>query len=134
MPESLSKKVKPLADEYFKLILERNLAASERTIIEIKKILKDVPWEQGYLNALEGILVAEKSGDSRYVYLSRLDLKNQKKIEEARRTFQAESRNPLEGEFDRGFFSAWSEFLKIVKSSLENEENEMPKTLNGFLG
>lgn len=120
-------------DEYVKLIMERNLAASERIIIEIRKILKDIPWERGYLNALEGILVAERSGDTRYIYLSRLDLKNPKKVEEARRTFQAESRNPLQGEFDRGFFSAWSEFLKIAKSSLGSDENEVPKTLNGFL-
>lgn len=133
MPESLPKKTKPLVNEYFKLILERNLAAAERTLLEIRKTVKEATWEQGYLNALEGMLVAERSGDTRYVYLSRLDMKNYKKIEEARKNFQMEARNALEGEFDRGFFSAWSEFLRMVKSSLEIEKADDPKTLDGFL-
>ena len=133
MPESLLKKAKPLVNDFFRLILERNLAAAERTLTEIRKTLKDTTWEHGFLNALDGMLVAEKSGDTRYVYLSRLDLKNHKKVEEARRTFQMESKNLLEGEFDRGFFSAWSEFLRLVKTSLDAEKSDVPKTLNGFL-
>lgn len=133
MPESLPKKTKPLVNEYFKLIVERNLAAAERTLLEIRKTTKEAEWERGYLNALEGMLVAERSGDTRYVYLSRLDLKNHKKIEEARKTFQMEARNVLEGEFDRGFFSAWSEFLRMVRSSLETEKSDEPETLDGFL-
>ncbi len=127
------KKAKPLVNDFFGLILLRNLAAAERTLKEIQKTLKDMTWERGYINALYGMLVAEKSGDTRYVYLSRLDLKNRKKVEEARRTFHMESKNPLEGEFDRGFFSAWSEFLRLVKSSLDAEKSDGPKTLNGFL-
>ena len=118
---------------YFKHILERNLAAAERTLAEVGKIMKDTKWEWGYFNALEGMLVAERSSDTRYIYLSRLDLKNPKKIDEARKCFQTEARNPLEGEFDRGFFSAWFEFLRVAKSSLEVEKGERPKTLDGFL-
>ena len=133
MPESLPRKAKPLVNDYFKHILERNLAAAERTLAEVRKNMKDTKWELGYLNALEGILVAERSGDTRYVYLSRLDLKNPKKIDEARRCFQAEAKNPLEGEFDRGFFSAWWEFLRVAKSSLGVEKGEKAKTLDGFL-
>ena len=131
MPESLSKKAKPLVNYYLKHILERNLSAAERMLVDIRQTLKDAVWEQGYLNALEGMLVAERSGDTRYVYLSRLDLKDSRKIEEARRSFQAEARNPLEGEFDRGFFSAWSEFMRVAKSSLEAEKGK--ETLDGFL-
>jgi len=133
LPESLPKKARPLVNDYFKLVLERNLAGAERSLAEIRKVLKETRWEQGYLNALEGMLVAERSGDTRYVYLSRLDLKNQRKIEEVRRCFQAESRNPLEGEFDRGFFSAWSEFLRMAKSSLDSGKGEKPETLDVFL-
>lgn len=120
-------------NDFFRLIRLRNLAAADRALTEIRKTLKDGTWERGYLNALGGMLVAEKSGDTRYVYLSRLDLKNHKKVEEARRTFQMESRNHLEGEFDRGFFSAWLDFLRLVKSSLDAEKSDVPKTLNSFL-
>ena len=100
-------------------------------MVEIRQILKGSEWEQGFLNALEGMLVAQRSGDTRYMYLSRLDLKNQRRMDEARRSFQAEARNPLEGGFDRGFFSAWVEFLRVVKSSLV--EKGESKTLEGFL-
>lgn len=132
MPESIPRKARPLLNDYFKLILDRNLASAERKLVEIRQTLKDGVWERGYLNALEGMLVAERSGDTRYVYLSRLDLKDQRKIDEARRCFQAEARNPLEGEFDRGFFSAWSEFLRAAKSSSDGKGEET-RTLDGFL-
>jgi len=133
LPESLPKKVRPLVDDYFKLVLERNLAASDRKLEEIRQALKDGAWEQGYLNALEGVLITQRTSDTRYVYLSRIDLKNPKKVEEARRSFLAEARNTLEGEFDRGFFSAWAELLKMVKASLEGKEKEDAKTLDNFI-
>jgi len=133
VPDSLPRKSKSLANEFFKLILERNLAAADRTLIEINRTMKNSGWERGYLNALEGMIVAERSGDTRYVYLSRLDLKNHKRLEEARRTFQTESKNTLEGEFDRGFFSAWSDFLRTARLELDAEKGEEPKTLSNYL-
>ena len=133
MPESLAKKTRPLVDIYFKHILDRNLAAAERVLMDIRGSVKDSVWEQGYINALEGILVAQRSGDTRYVFLSRLDLNDRRKVEEARRNFQAEAKNTLQGEFDRGFFSAWSEFMRIARTSLEDDKGAMAKTLNGFI-
>jgi hypothetical protein len=133
VPDYLPRKSKSSANEFYKLILERNLAAADRTLTEIRRNMKDSDWEKGYLNALEGMIVAERSGDTRYVYLSRLDLKNHKKLEEARRTFQAQAKNPLEGEFDRGFFSAWSDFLRTARLELDTEKGEEPKTLSSYL-
>ena len=133
VPDYLPRKSKSSANEFYKLILERNLAAADRTLTEIRRNMKDSDWEKGYLNALEGMIVAERSGDTRYVYLSRLDLKNHKKLEEARRTFQAQAKNPLEGEFDRGFFSAWSDFLRTARLELDTEKGEEPRTLSSYL-
>jgi hypothetical protein len=133
VPDYLPRKSKSSANEFYKLVLERNLAAADRTLTEIRRNMKDSDWEKGYLNALEGMIVAERSGDTRYVYLSRLDLKNHKKLEEARRTFQAQAKNPLEGEFDRGFFSAWSDFLRTARLELDTEKGEEPKTLSSYL-
>ena len=133
VPDYLPRKSRSSANEFYKLILERNLAAADRTLTEIRRNMKDSDWEKGYLNALEGMIVAERSGDTRYVYLSRLDLKNHKKLEEARRTFQAQAKNPLEGEFDRGFFSAWSDFLRTARLELDTEKGEEPKTLSSYL-
>jgi hypothetical protein len=95
--------------------------------------VKDSAWEQGYINALEGILVAQRSGDTRYVFLSRVDLNDRRRVEEARRYFQLEAKNLLQGEFDRGFFSAWSEFMRIARTFLEDDKEAMAKTLNGFI-
>jgi hypothetical protein len=133
LPESLAKKTRPLVDIYFRHILDRNLAAAERVLMDIRESVKDSVWEQGYINALEGILVAQRSGDTRYVFLSRLDLNDRRKVEEARRYFQVEAKNTLQGEFDRGFFSAWSEFMRIARTSLEDDKGAMAKTLNGFI-
>ena len=134
MPDSLPRKSKSLANEFFKLVLRRNLAAADRTLDKIRISVKDSSWENGYLNALEGMIIAERSGDTRYVYLSRLDLNNQKKLEEARRTFLSEAKNPLEGEFDRGFFSAWSDFIRTARLKIDGEKSDEPKTLVSYLG
>ena len=133
MPESLAKKTRPLVDICFKHILDRNLAAAERVLMDIRQSVKDSAWEQGYINAMEGILVAQRSGDTRYVFLSRVDLNDRRTVEEARRYFQVEAKNLLQGEFDRGFFSAWSEFMRIARTSLEDDKGAMAKTLNSFI-
>jgi len=128
---SLPKKAVPLAEEYLHLIAQRSLSEAERTLEKIRLEIKGTPWQKGYINALEGMLVAIKSGDTRYVYMNRLEASERKMVDEARQRFHREARNPFEGEFDRGFFAAWSEFLHLLKEVGETKEE--PKTLNSFL-
>jgi len=132
--DSLPRKAAPLVDQYLRLFAEKSVAEAERILGKIRQEMQGTMWQRGYINALEGMIVALKSGDTRYVYLSRLDPNDHRTMEEARRKFQAEARNPLEGEFDRGFFSAWVELLRILRASREAKEaKEEVKTLNGFL-
>jgi hypothetical protein len=131
MSSSLPKKVVPLAEGYMRLIAQRSLSEAERTLEKIRLEVKGTPWQKGYMNALEGMLVAIKSGDTRYVYMNRLEASERKMVDEARQRFHKEARNPFEGEFDRGFFAAWAEFLHLFKEIEETKEE--PRTLNSFL-
>ena len=130
MTYSLPKKVMPLAEEYMRLVARRSLSEAERTLEKVRLEIKGTSWQKGYLNALEGMLVAIKSGDTRYVFMNRLDVDDRKSVDEARQRFHREARNQFEGEFDRGFFTAWTEFLRLLK---EVEKKEEPKTLNSYL-
>lgn len=132
MSSSLPKKAVPLAEEYMRLIAQRSLSEAERTLEKIRLEVRGTPWQKGYTNALEGMLVAIKSGDTRYVYMNRLDASERKMVDEARQRFHKEARNPFEGEFDRGFFAAWAEFLHLLKEVV-GETKEEPRTLNSYL-
>ncbi len=131
MSSSLPRKVVPLAEEYLRLLTQRSFSEADRTLEKIRFEIKGTPWQKGYVNALEGMLVALKSGDTRYVYMNRLETNERKMVDEARLKFHREARNPFEGEFDRGFFAAWSEFLHLHTKTRETKEE--PKTLNSFL-
>ncbi len=120
------------------LVGRRSLTEAERVLekisLEIKDVVKDGRnqgrWQKGYLTALEGMLVAIKSGDTRYTLMNRLGAYDRKRIEEARHKFLAESRNQFEGDFDRGFFAAWAEFLHLFEETQVKEES---RTLNSYL-
>ncbi|MEM2920997.1 MAG: hypothetical protein QXF26_01620 [Candidatus Bathyarchaeia archaeon] len=121
------------------LACRRGLSDAERVLEKIQLEIKSISskkskdeehWQRGYLSALEGMLVAIKSGDTRYALITRLPTFDRKRIIEARRRFQVESRNQFEGAFDRGFFAAWAEFLRFVEEAQVKDESE---TLNSYL-
>jgi hypothetical protein len=99
------------------------MAEAERMLEKIRsEMAMKTTWSKGYLNALEGMLIALKSGDSKYAYLNRLDPENHTSIEKARRRFKEEANNPLEDEFDKGFFAAWDDYLLFLKAMKHHKD------------
>lgn len=126
--ELISRKMSPLIAHYLQYLIQRDFADAEREFETIKKEMKTTPWHKGYCNALEGMLISLKSNDNRYLYVSRITLNDGKKTDELQRLFLRMSKNPLQEDFDRGFFSAWVEYLKKLKSSMPEV-----KSLNEYL-
>ena len=114
MDELISRKIIPIITHYFQLLIQRNFAEAERELQRIKQERTPTKWSQGYYNALEGMLIALKSSDNRYLYINRID---HKKIDELQKRFNKLSKNLLQGDFDKGFFTAWSEYLNKIKSN-----------------
>jgi hypothetical protein len=64
---------------------------------------------------LEGICISLRSKDDRYVYVSRINPEDKKGLNKIQKEFSIQSRNPLQAEFDKGYYTAWFEYIRIVK-------------------
>jgi len=126
--ELIPRKVTPLIAHYLQFLTQRNFAEAERELGAIKQEMKSTQWHKGYYNALEGMLISLKSSDNRYLYITRINHNDNKKIDELQKLFLRLARNPLQGDFDNGFFTAWAEYLRVLKS-----ERPGVKSLNEYL-
>ena len=110
------KKVRTLTTRYIKLLNERKMTEADKVMEKIREGLKSIPWHRGYYNALEGIATALKSKDNQYLYINRIDPKDKKGMNQLQKEFSMQSRSPLQGDFDKGYFTAWLEYIRILKS------------------
>lgn len=121
--KAVTRKVKALLQQYILLLNERRMSDAEKVLQQIKERMKTTPWDRGFFNALEGIFAAFRSKDNPYFYATQIDPSDTKKLRQLRKEFLEESTNPLQNEFDQGFFSAWAEYVKdlqrIKRQSLE---------------
>jgi hypothetical protein len=113
--KAVPRKVKALLQRYMLLLNERRMSEAEKVLQQIKERLKTSPWDKGFFNALEGIFAAFRAKDNPYFYATQIDPSDTKKLRQLRKEFLEESTNPLQNEFDQGFFSAWAEYVKDLK-------------------
>ena len=101
---------------FFKSVLERRFSEAERAINAVReKRFGSTEFKAGYLNALEGILRSIRSGDERdFINKAPLD---DKSMERYKRRFGAFLREAIHEPFDRGYFSAWSDFMRYRLNS-----------------
>ncbi|MCX8150290.1 MAG: hypothetical protein N3D85_02130 [Candidatus Bathyarchaeota archaeon] len=114
-----------LVSRYFQLIANRQFTESERELENIKQAMPKTEWNRGYFRALYGIYLAQKNNDS-YSFFSKLDLFDKTTLHAYRREFLDHTRNSLHGDFDRGYFSAWADCMRV----LVRLEISAPQTAN----
>jgi hypothetical protein len=69
---------------------------------------------RGYFQALYGMLLAKRSSNDRYAFLSNLKMSNMREVHAYRREFLRQSQHSLHADYDRGFFSAWADYMRIL--------------------
>jgi hypothetical protein len=106
---------------FFQLATRRRFAEAERVLERIKLKVQETEWNRGYFEALNGILLTQKSNDE-YAFLSNLDLNNEDELKKHRREFLKQSRNKIHADYDRGFFSAWADYMRVSIRIRENPE------------
>lgn len=120
---AVPRKIKALIQRYMLVLNERRMSEAEKVLQQIKEKLKTTQWDRGFFNALEGIFAAFRAKDNPYFYATQIDPSDTKKLRQLRKEFLEESTNPLQNEFDQGFFSAWAEYVKdlqrLKRQSLE---------------
>jgi hypothetical protein len=105
---------------FFQLVKGRRFAEAERVLERIRKKTKETEWNSGYLHALDGVLLAQKSTDS-YAFIKKVNFEDEKELKKYRKEFLQEYKNKIHTDYDRGFFAAWADYMLISKKSLVEE-------------
>lgn len=99
--------------KYFQAVTQRNFAEAERLLETLKQHSATTEWSKGYLNALEGMFIAKKSGDDSFSFIAKLELKPEN-INDLKNEFTAHARSNVHEDYDRGFFSAWTDYMRVL--------------------
>lgn len=69
---------------------------------------------RGYFQALFGMLLTRRGNNDRYAFLSNVDLTDIKKLKRFKHEFLSHVDSRLHAEYDRGYFEAWAEYMKVL--------------------
>jgi len=105
---------KTLVTQYFQLLVNRQFTEAERNLEQIKQKMQKTDWNRGYFRALYGMYLSRKSSNDNYSLFSKLDFSDKVALHAYRREFLEHTNNGLHGDFDKGYFSAWSECMRII--------------------
>jgi len=126
MPISLT-----FVTRFFQLVTRRRFAEAKRILERLKEKASKTEWNRGYFRALYGILLARRSNDP-YVFLSSLDFGDKDTLRDYRREFLKHAKNRLHSDYDRGFFSAWADYMRILsKMDLNAAEVSSKEAVSG---
>jgi hypothetical protein len=119
-----------LVTRFFQLVVSRQFTEAERELERLKQKMHKTEWNRGYFRGLYGMLLAWRSNNNdSYAFFSKLDLNDKKALHGYRREFLEHVRSRLHGDFDRGFFSAWADCMRVLirmdVSSIPNANNVM---------
>jgi hypothetical protein len=104
-----------LVSRYFQLIVSRQFTEAERELERVKQKMQKTDWNRGYFRALYGMYLSRKnSATDDYAFFAKIDLSDKPTLHSYRKEFLDHMRNGLHGDFDRGYFSAWADCMRIL--------------------
>jgi len=120
-----------LVTRFFQLIVNRQFTEAERELERLKQKIHKTEWNRGYFRALYGMLLARRSNNNgASAFFSELDFSDVTALNSYKREFLAHVKSRLHGDFDRGFFSAWADCMRVLsKMNIAN----VPKVNNQVL-
>jgi len=114
-----------LVSRYFQLLVNRQFTEAERELEIIKQKMHKTEWNRGYFRGLYGMLLTRRSNDNdSHAFFSKLDISDKAALQAYRREFSGHVKNRLHGDFDRGFFSAWADCMRVLsRINVSNASN-----------
>ncbi len=117
---------------FFQLVTSRQFAEAERILERVKEKMHTSNRNRGYFQALYGMLLTMKNND-RYSFLSTADFTDKKNLKDYRKEFLSHMESRLHDEYDRGYFEAWSDYMKILPkieapTPFKNSKNHAKQT------
>lgn len=126
-----------LVARYFQLIIKRQFAEAQRELERLKQKMHKTEWNRGYFRALYGIYLSQRSSSDNYAFFSKIDITDKVALHKSKTEFLEHTKNGLHGDFDRGYFSAWADCMRVLSrinvsdpaSSKDKEEDKKIETL-----
>jgi hypothetical protein len=103
-----------LVTRFFQLLVNRQFSEAERELERLKQKMQKTEWNRGYFRALYGMYLSRRNNGDNYALFSKLDLSDKAALHAYRREFLEHTKNGLHGDFDRGYFSAWSDCMRVL--------------------
>jgi hypothetical protein len=129
-----------LVTRYFQLLANRQFTEAGRELETIKQKMQKTEWNRGYFRALYGMYLSRKTNGDTNAFFPKLDLSNKAALHSYRREFLEHRENRLHDDYDRGYFSAWVDCMRVLSrievpivSSSNNtaSQHENPSTIKG---
>ena len=103
-----------LVTRYFQLIVSRQFTEAERELERVKQKMQKTEWNRGYFRALYGMYLSRKNAADDYAFFAKVDFSDKVALNDYRKEFLNHMGNGLHGDFDRGYFSAWADCMRII--------------------
>ena len=100
---------------FFQLVTARQLAEAERELQRIKEKIERTEWNHGYYRALQGMLISKRNNNDQQTFFAAMDTNDKRALLNFRREFQEKVESRLYTDYDRGFFSAWVDYMSVLK-------------------
>ena len=108
----------------FQLVFERKFAEAERmlerVITKMEKNEND-EFNSGYFQAIRGIILSSRSGSDPDTLLNSISNGSSEQLKRYHKEFSSNAENRLHGGFDRGYFAALSDYVRVVLRSNQNK-------------
>ena len=117
-----------LVTRFFQLINNKKFAEAERELERYKQRIPNNEWNKGYIQALKGMLISRRANGDNYSLLSNTNLEDHKLLRKYRKEFLRHVNNGLHADYDRGYFSAWADYvgLLIRMQKKRKDQNDPP--------
>ena len=103
-----------LVTRYFQLLVNRQFTESERELERLKQKMHKTEWNRGYFRALYGMYLSRKKSNDEESLFAKLNFSDKTAVHGYRREFLDHTKNGLHGDFDRGYFSAWADCMRVL--------------------
>lgn len=100
---------------FFQLVTEKQVTEAERELLRIKEKIERTEWNHGYYRALQGMLISRRTNSDNPAFLTTLDTNNKRALLDLKKEFQEKVENRLYTDYDRGYFSAWEDYVSTLK-------------------
>lgn len=114
-----------LTTRFFQLINNHQHAEAQRELQRIKQKMQKTEWNHGYYRALIGMLHAQRPNNNQYTFLQNINPNDKTQIKQYKYEFQKHIQSRFQEDFDRGYFSAWHDYTRILIRIIDETK---PKT------